>query len=388
MSPPPFRWIDTPDGFAALCRDLAREPRLALDTESDGFHHYFDKLCLLQISTGSAHFIVDALAVGPLEPLRPVLENPGITTVLHAAEQDLMYLRRDHKMSVAGLFDTYLAGQLAGHARLGLASLLDEYFGVKMSKASQRDDWSRRPLTRTQLAYAITDTCHLLELAALLRRELEQKGRLAWAEEEFREQERREWIPEELDPDDLTRIKGWKDLKPRGRAILRELLRARDQEARRLDRPPFRVAGNVLLLELAAEPPSGAPDILKRKGLPRRGAEKLARLLMQAVERGQQMDEADFPGDPRRRGRGGPRQVRDPAFEERVNRLKDWRRQKAKELDLEPGVVAPQRDLELLAENPPGSDTEAAAREAIRHWRWQNFAGEWKKVLAAASTAG
>jgi ribonuclease D len=381
------RWIESEQEFGALCVDLAGEGDFALDTESDGFHHYFDKLCLLQVSTRKKNFIIDALAVGSLEPLRPVLEDPGVVKVLHAAEQDLMYFRRDHDLKISGLFDTYLAGQLLGHTRLGLASLLEEHFGIKLSKSNQRDDWSRRPLTGQQLAYAMADTNRLLPLAEILRRQLEARGRLAWAEEEFLAQEQREWLPEGFDPDDITRVKGWKDLTPRAWAILRELLRFRDSEARRLDRPPFRVTSNAVLIKLAAHPPRSTQELLQFKGLPRQRAGRLADSFMAAIRRGQELPEDRFPPDPRRRSKGPRAPARDVAFEGRVNNLKTWRRNKAAQLGLEPGVVISQRDLELLASHPADSPGAAEVRDSIRRWRWREFGDEWKKILATSAGA-
>ncbi|MFQ5768177.1 MAG: ribonuclease D, partial [Acidobacteriota bacterium] len=264
---PEFEWIDDDARFRVLVLELRREDVLALDTESDGFHHYFDKLCLLQISTKERHFIVDILALSSLEPLGPLLADRAIRKVLHAADQDLMYFARDHHLTLAGLFDTSLAAMLLGHTRLGLASLLQEFFGIKLSKSSQRDDWSARPLSRRQLAYAIADTSKLLDLARHLEENLEAAGRLDWAEEEFRALEEKKWTPPKSDPGDLSRIKGWRDLDSRGQNILRELLLARDREARRRDRPPFRVAGNTLLLALAAHPPQSAADFSELRGM-------------------------------------------------------------------------------------------------------------------------
>ena len=154
--------IDTDEGLARLGKDLAGERGVAVDTESDGFHHYFDKLCLLQVSTREANFLVDPLAVSSLDPLRPMFADQSIRKVMHAAEQDIMYLRRDHHLEVKGLFDTAAAAQLTGRTRLGLAALLEAYFEIHLSKSNQRDDWSLRPLNPAQLAYAVSDTNNLL----------------------------------------------------------------------------------------------------------------------------------------------------------------------------------------------------------------------------------
>ena len=381
-----YDWIDTDDRLEALAGTLAGAGEFAVDTESDGFHHYFDKLCLLQLSTRERNFIVDPLSVRSLAPLRDVLEDSDVPKVLHAAEQDLMYLRRDHGIAVRGLFDTLLAAQFLGHTHLGLAALLEEHFGVKLSKSSQLDDWSRRPLTEKQLRYAVSDTDRLLPLRDRLMGDLRQKDRLVWAEEECRALEARSVIPERVDPDDVTRVKGWKELSLRGRAILRELLRARDREARRRDRSPFRVVGNVTLLALAATPPETVQQVRAVKGFPHQRRGGLDEKLLAAVRTGLHLPESKFPEAPRQRGRR-PVAQRDAGFDQRLESLREWRKKASEALGLQLGVVAPQRDLELLANAAPTTPPELDTLAGIRSWRKREFGTTWLAVLDGGATA-
>ena len=376
----PYQWIESESGLEELAGCLANAGEFALDTESDGFHHYFDKLCLLQISTRSRDYVVDTLNVPSLLPLRPLLEDAGICKVLHAAEQDLMYLNRDHGITVRGLFDSLIGAQLLGHDRLGLAAVLEEYFGILLSKSNQLDDWSRRPLTDQQLRYAVSDTDRLLPLKDRLVPALREKGRLEWVEEECRVLEERTGAPERSGPDDLTRFKGWTDLSPRGLAILRELARERDRMARRRDRPPFRIVGNAVLLALAARPPATAKEVMAAKGFPRQRGRSMADDLLAAVQRGRRMRPADFPGDPRRRERRtAPR--REARYEIRLERLREWRQETAKRLGLQPGVVTPQRELELLTDAVPQVPGALDALAGIRSWRKREFGREWLAIL-------
>lgn len=376
----PYDWVDTDEQVKALADVLTEAREFAVDTESDGFHHYFDKLCLVQFSTRDRNFVVDPLSVGSLEPLRPVFEDPEVPTVLHAAEQDLMYLRRDHDIEVRGLFDTLIGAQFVGHVRLGLAAILEAYFDIKLSKTNQLDDWSRRPLTEQQLRYAVCDTDHLLPMRDRLIGELGAKDRSTWADEECRALEEKATVLEPVDPDDLTRVKGWKVLSPPGLAILRELLRARDREARRRDRSPFRVIGNTALLALASAPPASLEQIRAVKGFPRQFRGGLDKLLLAAVETGRHLPEAEFPADPRRRDRRPPR-PRDDRFDARLESLRQWRKKAAVELDLQPGVVAPQRDLEALAEAVPATAVALDELTGIRAWRKREFGRAWLEVL-------
>ena len=390
---PPATWIGDAEGLARLGERLRAEPAIALDTEADGFHHYFDKLCLLQITMPGADVLVDTLAVGSLAPLRGVLEDRAVVKVLHAAEQDLMYLRRDHDLHVAGLFDTQAAAQLCGRTRLGLAALLAEFFDVTLAKDSQRDDWSVRPLTARQLEYAITDTRWLLPLAEALRAELVSRGRLVWAEEEFRALEERSWVMQPVDPDDIARVPGWKELNPRQRRVLRELLRARDLEARRLDKPPFRVVGNATLLSVARVLPATPDDLQRAPGMPRHLRDRFAAALWEALQRGLTADETEPVAGVGAAGRATSRRAPpfrlDPLVVARLAVLKEWRGKKGKELGLEPGVIAPQRDLELLATSPP--PTVAALLDdqgiwaSIRPWRRREFGAEWLALPAAVA---
>jgi ribonuclease D len=374
-------WIDDPDGFQALCRALESETEIALDTEADGFHHYTPKLCLMQISSRRHTWLVDTLALPTLEPLQGPFSRRDIRKVMHAAEQDLMFLRRDHGVRVVGLFDTSIAAQLLGRTHLGLATLLHAELGVTLSKTSQLDDWSVRPLSPAQITYAVADTWHLLALAEILARGLEASGRSSWAEEEFLALEAREWpVGPAGDPALLNRVKGWQGLPPAGKGILRQLLLARDAEAKRRDRPPFRIAPNPLLLDLAARPPASEAELRGRKGMPRHGGGALATLLFEAVRAAAAAGEGPFPVDMGRR-RGAPLPSRDPQAEVLRDRLRGWRRAKGAALGLEDGVILPQRELDILVEWSSGLPAPAGPPQGVRAWRWREFGAEWSALL-------
>src|SRR2546422_10105353 len=180
-----YVWVDDDRDLDRAAQRLTRAPALAVDSEAYSFYHYHHKCCLIQISDGETVYLVDPLALRRLEPLGEVLGAQRIVKVLHAAEQDVLYLRRDFGFHLEPLFDTMIASQLLGKTGIGLASLLLAYFGVKLDKGSQRDDWSRRPLTEGQKTYAAEDVRHLIRLSRILKEELQTVARLAWAEEEF-----------------------------------------------------------------------------------------------------------------------------------------------------------------------------------------------------------
>jgi ribonuclease D len=196
-------WVDNEADLERAATQLSGARSLAIDTEADSFYHYFHKCCLIQISDGHTDFLIDSIALKDPRPLGPLLASASTHKILHAAEQDVLYLRRDFGLEMRPLFDTMVAAQLLGRKSIGLAGLLKESFGVVLDKVCQRDDWSRRPLTTRQMTYAAEDVRHLIRLRHALEAELEARGRLAWAREEFEHITRRAWSPREFDREDF-----------------------------------------------------------------------------------------------------------------------------------------------------------------------------------------
>ena len=178
-------WIDKQPDFDAAMSRVAAQATVAVDTEADSLHSYFDKVCLIQISIPGEDLIIDPLAKIDLSALGPILSNPQILKVLHGADYDLRILNRDFGFVISNLIDTMICAQLLGYEQFGLAALLERHFGFRVDKVHQRADWAMRPLPPDMLDYAATDTRHLLELFGKLRAELEPLGRWEWAREEF-----------------------------------------------------------------------------------------------------------------------------------------------------------------------------------------------------------
>jgi ribonuclease D len=271
--PPPAVVADAP-ALAALVERLRGERVIALDTESNSFHVYRERVCLLQISTRAADYVVDPLAVDPA-PLAEVLCD-GRETVLHGADYDVRCLRRQYGWRLPRLFDTMAAARRLGRRGLGLSALVEEHFGVRLSKTHQRADWGRRPLPVEQLAYAALDTHYLLPLHELLAGELSGRGALEEARREFDRIAAAEFRERVFDVEGWRRLKGARELDPRGRSVLRALWIAREEQARALDRPPFKVLAEQAMVELArtrpasdealAKVPGVTPSVLRRTG--------------------------------------------------------------------------------------------------------------------------
>jgi ribonuclease D len=365
-----------------LAKDLLREKVIAVDTEADSFYHYYDKTCLVQIASSEGIFLVDPLALGgpsELAPLAPVFAAKKIRKVFHAAEYDLYVLKRDCGFEFANLFDTMISAQLLGYPAVGLSALSQRHFDVTLPKDEQRSDWSARPLSETQLIYAASDVTYLIPLAEKLEAQLEEKGRLAWAKEEFETLVARTWPTREFDGAGYLRIKGAKGLPSAQLSILRELYLLRDARARDVDRPPFKVLGNRTLLEIAQREPGSVAELGQIKGITELILRRLGKEILAAVTKG-----ASAPHGPLKRVEGTGRRRMDRRTERRVERLKRWRTVRAKELGLDPGVLCPNTCLEAIAWRNPAKIAEVVEVTELKGWQVREFGREIVETLREA----
>ena len=379
-----YELIETRADLDALAQDLLGEKVLAVDTEADSFYHYYDKTCLVQIATSREIFLVDPLAFGgptELAPLAPIFASPDIRKVFHAAEYDIFVLKRDCGFEFANLFDTMISAQLLGYPSVGLASLAERHFGVNLPKDEQRSDWSRRPLTAKQQSYAAADVLYLIELATLLARELRARKRYRWAKEEFETLTHRQWPERDFDSLGYLRIKGARKLDSKGLSILRELFLFRDQRAREIDRPPFKVLGNRTLLEIAERKPTKLQDLAEIKGITDLLIRRIGRDVMAAVRAGRREDHGPIPKLP-----SSGRRRMDQAGERRLQALKKWRTRRATELELDPGVLCPNSALEAIAWKAPSSPRELADLPELKQWFVREFAAEATAAVQATDS--
>jgi ribonuclease D len=339
------RFVHDPDSLSRLLLALDQRPEadVALDTEADSFHHYFEKACLLQLAwDGTAH-LVDPLAPLDLPALLARLAPRRL--LMHGADYDLRLLSRGYGFRATSLFDTMLAAQLLGEKEIGLAALLSARAGVTLDKAHQRSDWSARPLTPPMVAYAAADVLHLAALVESLTRDLEAKGRLAWHAEECARLAATIFPGgREADPENDWRIKGTNAFTDKERAFARALWEAREARARALDLPPFRVLTNERLLFAAKPAAGGEKDLRKLFPGPRSLPDSFATALKEALARAASLAPAEWP-----KARRGERIEVDPALEREVETLKKSRDAKAATLGLDPGILASRAVLTAAA---------------------------------------
>jgi ribonuclease D len=281
---PPPTLVADPGGLATLVEHLRAEAVVAVDTESNSFHVYRERICLLQISTPAADYIVDPFAVD-VEPLGAVLCD-GRETVFHGADYDVRCMKREYGWALPRLFDTMAAARRLGRAGLGLSALVESHFGVRLSKANQRSDWGRRPLTREQIAYAALDTHFLLPLHDLLAGELAQRGALDEARREFDRIAAAEPRERVFDGEGWRRLKGARDLDPEGRRVLAALWLAREEQARASDRPPFKVLAEPTMVEVARRRPRTAAELESVPGVTPSVMRRLGGAVLSAIAAG------------------------------------------------------------------------------------------------------
>ena len=350
--PPPV-WVDKPGSLKQMLADLASQPRVAVDTESNSLHAYREQVCLIQFSTPKTDYVVDPLALDELSALGPIFSNPDVEKIFHASEYDLICLRRDFRFQFSNLFDTMHAARVLGYPFVGLDNLLAEKFQFEMDKRHQKADWAMRPLTAAQLDYARLDTHFLFDLRNVLDAELREKGRLDIAREDF-VRACRVYPPEEkVNGTSWRRFSLRKDVTPRDLTVLSELCITRDRIAERMNRPVFKVISDAVLLDIARRLPEKDVD-LAGLGLSPKQIRLWGSEVLEAV----------------RRGTVAPliarEQVKRPneAVLKRLHRLKSWRKRVAEEYQVESDIVLPKVYLNRLAEQPPGSLQEL---ESLMH---------------------
>ncbi|HJV34597.1 MAG TPA: HRDC domain-containing protein [Geomonas sp.] len=347
-----------------LVERLSQETVLAFDLEADSLHHYAEKVCLIQVSSTSETRLIDPLASLDVRALAPIFANPAIKKIFHGADYDMRSLYRDFGIEVVNMFDTMIASQFLGESEFGLAALLKKRFGVELDKRYQKADWSKRPLSREMMEYAMKDTSLLIELYRQLESELKAKGRLAWVEEESELVAGVRYASREGELMCL-RFKGANKMKPRELAVLEELLRFRDEKAKAADLPPFRILGNDLLRELAEKQPRNNFELVGIHTMSSKLIERLGRGLLQAVSAGLAVPQEKLP-----QAQPGRRPVLDRLQDERVKKLKVWREGKAAELGLGVGLVANNTLLEALA------DPASPQLTLLKRWQREAFGDE------------
>jgi ribonuclease D len=366
-----FTWVDQPSLLARMVKALAKQRYLAVDTESNSLYAYREQVCLIQFSSFEHDYVVDPLVLKDLSALGDLFANPAIEKIFHAAEYDVICLKRDYSFHFANLFDTMFAGRVLGRTTLGLGGMLEAEFGLQLEKRYQRANWGLRPLTPAMQEYARQDTHYLIPLRHRLDAELRQNGLRELAQEDF-ERLIATPVQDEPEPDTWWKVAGSQKLTARQAAVLQQLCELREAQAGRMDLPLFKVMSSDVMVLVARNCPRDRSHLAEIPGMSPKMVERYGERMLEAVQRGLKAEPP--PQRPRH-----PRPEQD--YLDRLDGLKEWRKQVGKRMEVESDIILPRDVLEDIAACDP-QDLAALGKvmETIP-WRFERFGGDILKLL-------
>jgi len=342
-----------------LCARVADADRVGLDTEFHAERTYSPRLMVVQLAFGDGAAIIDALALPDLRPLALALTKT--TVVGHALPADLKIFADRFDLVPSRVFDTQVAAAFLGYGmQISLADLVRAVCGVRLTKSQTVSDWSTRPLSERQIEYLVGDVAHLLPLYDALRNDLETRGRYEWVYEEceelgdverYRIDERRAYL----------RIPGATRMNRRELGILNELVKLRDRVARERDLPVRYVLPDDVVAGLAVLKPAQVDDLNQLRRLDGGMKRQLGSAILQAVARGQALDEADLPQRPARPSA--------PARDALVSLLSATVAEISRDSALPPSLLVPRSALERVAREVPPDRASFEHALALQPWR-------------------
>jgi ribonuclease D len=369
---PSARIIDTPTALDDLIHQLQNVSLVAFDTESNSLHAYRERVCLIQVSTRDEDYILDPLAVD-VQPLEVIFADATIEKVFHAAEYDLMCLKRDYGFVFRNLFDTMMAARICGQPAFGLSALLQEHAGVKLDKTHQRDDWGKRPLPVASLQYAQMDTHYLPMLRDIFLNMLIQQGHMDEAKEAFEELCH---IPAAVkrvfDSESFWHIGRPNLLNKDELLILRELVELREHIAEQRDIPPYKILTNNMLVAIARQAPMNMGELKQIRGITARQTRRYGEKLLKAVRRGQLAENLSRPPRP---------DTPDPVTAERYTVLHTWRKERALERGVDSDVIISKQALWDIAAKAPNTLEALQKIKSIGPWKFNAYGAEILQVL-------
>ena len=369
--PPPI-WVNTKPLLQKMIDDLATQSRVAVDTESNSLHAFREQVCLLQFSSTNADYLIDPLVLKDLSGLAPIFADPNVEKIFHAAEYDLVCLRRDFGFSFANLFDTMHAARVLGYPAVGLDRLLNSKFKIQTDKRHQKANWAARPLTKEQIHYARLDTHYLFDLRDVLEKELCEKDRMEFAKEDFARACRYDEQKQKTNGESWERFAGRKDLSLRDLTVLAQLCKWRDLEAEKLNRPVYKVVMDDTLVMISKNSPQHKVD-LSALGLSEKQIHLWGDSILSAVRRG-----VAAPLVERKHV-----EAKNDAYLRRLEKLKVWRKNIGLEMGVESDVILPKPYVFAIAENPPKNIDELALIMKGSPSRVEKYGSQILKVLGA-----
>lgn len=360
---PDVTYITDEEKLGALITYMGGQKRVALDTEADSLHHYYEKVCLIQLNVDEALYLIDPLVGLDLSAFFSALKDKQL--ILHGADYDLRLLRKNYDFVPCAIIDTMIAAQLLGYEKLGLADLVEQHRGVKLSKSAQKMNWSKRPLSAKMISYAGNDVRYLPSVADEMCEALRGLGRLEWLDESCSHQIDVTEEQHDSDPEKEWRIKGTFGLERRVMAFVKAIWYWREDEARNADIPCFKIVTNETVIDLARWLTEHGNDAVREyPHLPRsiRGP-RLTRLI-EVIQEAKRLPSSQWPRP--LKSKGGPRYSLDNIL---VANLKKRRDETALGLGISQPVLAPTKALTRLALHRPRSDEEMQRHAGLLRWQ-------------------
>ncbi|HJS66971.1 MAG TPA: ribonuclease D [Nitrospiraceae bacterium] len=363
-SPPPY--ITDQHALESLCRTLRQSSRLALDTEFVGEDTFIPRLELIQVATTTTAAVIDFPAVqacGSLDVFWELICDAKIEKVVHAGRQDLDLFAIHAGQIPKPFFDTQIAAAMVGYgAQVAYANLVQRLHGMKLAKAHTFTNWSARPLSEDQIAYALEDVEFLLSIHTHLQDRLNTLGRSEWVSEEFARLETAVGEKSREPQERYQRIRGWDTLKPKGAAVLRELAAWREAEARRRNVPRGRVMRDEVLIQLARHPPKSVNDLRGLRGVHSSEVDRHGGQLLATITSALALPPSAWPKVPSER-------KPDPESTGIVELLQAVLKARAAEEGIAPTMLATSADLQMLVETKQSRTTLTVP--ILHGWRRQ-----------------
>jgi len=369
---PPPRLVQTEKELEEVAGDLSAQSKIAVDTESNSLFAYREQVCLIQFSTPQTDYLVDPLSLPDLSLLEPIFQNPNIEKVLHGAEYDIICLQRGFSFVLNNMFDTRVASRTLGWEQSGLNNLLVKVFNINVNKRYQRANWGKRPLPTEMLDYARYDTHYLLKLQDHLVQELRATDRFTEAYELCQQMALVKPRDNGFDPEGFWRISKVRELTGRQIAVIRELYLYRDRNARKYNRPAFKILGDQVLLTLAKEMPSSQEDLTEVPGMSTGQISRFGDGILECIRRGKK---EPIPKQPKNK------RLSDLAHT-RFEALRDWRKSLARKRKVESDIILPREMLREIAVAGPVDHEELHELMVPLEWRFQEYGDAIMDILS------
>jgi ribonuclease D len=368
----PAQWIDSDAALAKVCPVLSASPMLGVDTESNSLYVYKEQVCLIQISTLDQDYLIDPLSIKDISPLAPIFASPDTEKIFHAAEYDVICLKRDFNFEINAIFDTMLAARILGKKNNGLGAILEEEYGIVVDKRFQRANWGKRPISQEMLYYAQMDSHFLIELRQKFHKQLQETERIGLADEDFSRLSKIEPPRAPSYETDAWKLANGQSYQNKQLSVLMALCQYRDQLAQERNVPLFKIFPNQFIQALVENMPSNRDEIFSMGYSSMKQVSPYIQPILKIIAEAR-LNKANFHAQ--------YTQKPDWEFFKRMDALRSWRKQKAVQMKVMSDIILPKDILMDITQENPHSMTKLAEIMKDNPWRYQAFGEEILTVI-------